>query len=371
MRPIEKFFTENAPDSDLVIEKVIEFGIDFLGGEWKNVKKNEVKVTTILGGQSNHMFHVTSSTSATPYLLRIHRQGPSHVFMDTVNFAIFSERGLGPKLYGFFDGGRMEEFLPSRTLDSDCILDPEISRRVGAVYPKYHAIDVPVSKKRRCFQVMRESLKEYQDLGGGDYEIKPTTVTYSEHPKKISMDDLYKEIDFMEKWTNELFEDTVVFCHNDLASSNILELNSTKELVLIDWEFGSYNCRGFDLAMHLAETAADFRDSTPPGIRISEELTDNPPNLQGFCEAYVDADNKLKNRVPSNRDLEVSNLICECQFFWPITQLFWACFVMKLALLKYNCGVDMDVQAQDRFAVYWHLKERTRKIYEDLKKGTC
>lgn len=57
----------------------------------------------------------------------------------------------------------------------------------------------------------------FRDLGGGDYEIKPTTVTYSEHPKKISMDDLYKEIDFMEKWTNELFEDTVVFCHNDLA----------------------------------------------------------------------------------------------------------------------------------------------------------
>lgn len=45
---LQKFFTENAPDSDLVIEKVIEFGIDFLGGEWKNVKKNEVKVTTIL-----------------------------------------------------------------------------------------------------------------------------------------------------------------------------------------------------------------------------------------------------------------------------------------------------------------------------------
>uniref|UniRef100_A0A1I7V392 Choline/ethanolamine kinase n=1 Tax=Caenorhabditis tropicalis TaxID=1561998 RepID=A0A1I7V392_9PELO len=366
MRPIEKFFTDNEPDSDEVLEKVIEYGIIFLGGEWKNVDKNEVNVKRILGGQSNHMFHVTSSTSATPFLLRIHRQGPNHVFTDTVNFAIFSERGLGPKLYGFFDGGRLEEYLPSTTMDSDCILNPEISRKVGAAFPRYHSIEVPVSKGRRCFQVMRESLKEYQELGGGDYEIKPTTVTYSEHPKVVSIEDLYREIDLMEEWTNECFEDTLVFCHNDLACSNVLELDSSKEIILIDWEFASYNCRGFDLAMHLSETAIDFRVSSPPGIKISEELTDNPPNLKGFCEAYVDADNKLKNRTNLNRDVEISKLISECQFFWPITHLFWACFVMKLGLLGYNCGVDMDVQARDRLAVYFHLKPRTKKIYESF-----
>ncbi|EFO98649.1 hypothetical protein CRE_20375 [Caenorhabditis remanei] len=162
MRPIEKLFTENEPDSDIILEKVIQLGSDFIGGEWKTVKKSQVNVSRILGGQSNHMFHVTSSNSATEYLLRIHRQGDSHVFTDTVNFAIFSERGLGPKLYGFFEGGRMEEFLPSKTLDSDRILEAEISRKVGASFPRYHAIDVPVSKERRCFQIMRESLKEYE-----------------------------------------------------------------------------------------------------------------------------------------------------------------------------------------------------------------
>ncbi|CAL2037504.1 unnamed protein product [Caenorhabditis brenneri] len=370
MRPIEKFFNENEPDSDVVLEKVIEYGVDFLGGEWKNVDKSQVKVERIIGGQSNHMFHVTSSISATPFLLRIHRQGPNHVFTDTVNFAIFSERGLGPKLYGFFDGGRLEEYLPSRTLDSDTVLEPEISRKIGAAYPKYHAIEVPVSKGRRCFQAMREYLKEYQDFGGGDYEIKTTTVTYSEHPKKVSMEELYKEIDLMEKWTNELYEDTVVFCHNDLACSNVLELESNKEMILIDWEYASYNCRGFDLAMHLSETAVDFRVPHQPGIKISEELTDNPPNLQGFIEAYVDADNKLKNQTPSSEDRasQIADLIQQCQFFWPITHLFWACFVMKLGLLGYNCGVDMDVQAKDRLAVYYHLKPRTQRIYEELRK---
>uniref|UniRef100_A0A1I7V394 Choline/ethanolamine kinase n=1 Tax=Caenorhabditis tropicalis TaxID=1561998 RepID=A0A1I7V394_9PELO len=314
------------------------------------------------------MFHVTSSTSATPFLLRIHRQPPSQVFRDTVNFAIFSERGLGPKLYGFFEGGRMEEFLPSKTLNLEDVLKPEISAKVGAVFPFYHAIKVPVSKNRRCIQLMRDWLQGYKDMGGKDYEIIPTTVTYSEHPKLVSIEDLNREIDIFEKWSTELYENTLVFSHNDLACSNILELASTKEIVLIDWEFATYNWRGFDLAMHLAETAIDFRVPFPPGIKIIEDLNDNPPNIQVFCEAYLDADNKIKNHIPIDRSSELASLIQEVQFFWPLTHLFWAMSAMKYSLLKFENGVDLDVQARDRLAVYFHFKPRSQRIYEEISK---
>ncbi|KAF1761854.1 hypothetical protein GCK72_010113 [Caenorhabditis remanei] len=125
MRQIEKLFTENEPDSDIILEKVIQMGTDFIGGEWKNVEKSQVNVNRIIEGQSNYIFHVTSSTSSTPFLLRVHRQKDSHVFTDTVIFSVFSERGIGPKLYGFFEGGRIEEYLPSKTLDSESVLKPE------------------------------------------------------------------------------------------------------------------------------------------------------------------------------------------------------------------------------------------------------
>ncbi|KAF1761853.1 hypothetical protein GCK72_010112 [Caenorhabditis remanei] len=255
-----------------------------------------------------------------------------------------------------------EEFLPSKTLDLDDVLKPEISQKIGALFPSYHAIKVPVSKNRRCIQLMRDWLQ------GGDYEIVPTTVTYSDHPKCVSIQDLTGEIDIFEKWATELYEETVVFSHNDLAAPNILELNSTKELVLIDWEFGTYNWRGFDLAMHLAETAIDFRVPFPPGIKIIEESTENPPNIRIFCEAYLDADNKLKNHTPVDRSSEIESLIQECLFFWPLTHLFWALSAMKHALLKFENGVDLDVQARDRLAVYFHLRSRSQKTYEELSK---
>ncbi|UMM23309.1 hypothetical protein L5515_004091 [Caenorhabditis briggsae] len=360
MSEIERLFKQNAINSDVIKKKLIELGESFLGGEWKNVTLDQVHVPRLLG-QSNYLYHVTSSTSATPYLLRIHRQERSQVFTDTVLFAILSERGLGPKLYGFFEGGRLEEYLPSEGFTEDL-------EEYLPTLPAFHAMDIPVSKNVRCTKLMRDWLNGYKELEGGDYEILPTTVTYSDHPKTISVQKLSEEIDTFEKWAREVFEHTLVFGQIDFGVSNVLELNSTKEMVFIDCEFSSYNWRGFDLAMFVSESAITFNVPFPPGIKIIEDLTDNSPIIRILCEAYLDADNTLKNHIPSDRSSELESLIQECLFFWPLTHLFWALSAMKHALLKFENGVDLDVQARDRLAVYFHLKPRSQKIYEELKK---
>ncbi|ULU00637.1 hypothetical protein L3Y34_001231 [Caenorhabditis briggsae] len=368
MSEIERLFKQNAINSDVIKKKLIELGESFLGGEWKNVTLDQVHVPRLLSGQSNYLYHVTSSTSATPYLLRIHRQERSQVFTDTVLFAILSERGLGPKLYGFFEGGRLEEYLPSEGFTEDDYWKPGFVQRIGAALPACHAMDIPVSKNVRCAKLMRDWLNGYKELEGGDYEILPTTVTYSDHPKTISVQKLSEEIDTFEKWAREVFEHTLVFGQIDFGVSNVLELNSTKEMVFIDCEFSSYNWRGFDLAMFVSESAITFNVPFPPGIKIIEDLTDNSPIIRILCEAYLDADNTLKNHIPSDRSSELESLIQECLFFWPLTHLFWALSAMKHALLKFENGVDLDVQARDRLAVYFHLKPRSQKIYEELKK---
>lgn len=45
---------------------------------------------------------------------------------EHVIFKQFSDSRLGPKLYGFFDGGRIEEFLNARTLTY--LIDASFSR---------------------------------------------------------------------------------------------------------------------------------------------------------------------------------------------------------------------------------------------------
>ena len=54
----------------------------------------------------------------------------------------------------------------------------------------------------------------------------------------------------------------VVFSHNDINTGNILvreESECSDPVVLIDYEFSSYNYRGFDLANHFNEWMYDYR----------------------------------------------------------------------------------------------------------------
>lgn len=41
-------------------------------------------------------------------------QGAEAMVLESVMFAILAERSLGPKLYGIFPQGRLEQFIPVR-----------------------------------------------------------------------------------------------------------------------------------------------------------------------------------------------------------------------------------------------------------------
>lgn len=51
-------------------------------------------------------------------LLRVYfnPETESHLVAESVIFTLLSERHLGPKLYGIFSGGRLEEYIPVRKL---------------------------------------------------------------------------------------------------------------------------------------------------------------------------------------------------------------------------------------------------------------
>jgi choline/ethanolamine kinase len=76
----------------------------------------------------------------------------------------------------------------------------------------------------------------------------------------------------------------VVFCHNDLQEGNILlrldtheSRVSQPELVVIDFEFCSYNYRGFDFANHMCEWQYDYSNENPPYFWA---WPDNCPSLK-------------------------------------------------------------------------------------------
>ena len=58
--------------------------------------------------------HPTVRNEPDKVLLRVYfnPETESHLVAESVIFTLLSERHLGPKLYGIFSGGRLEEYIP-------------------------------------------------------------------------------------------------------------------------------------------------------------------------------------------------------------------------------------------------------------------
>lgn len=75
----------------------------------------------------------------------------------------------------------------------------------------------------------------------------------------------------------------IVFCHNDMQEGNILLRQNTRkrELVIIDFEYCSYNYRGFDLANHFVEWQYDYTAEEYPFFH--ERKGAGPTDEQKVC----------------------------------------------------------------------------------------
>ena len=88
-----------------------------------------------------------------------------------------------------------------------------------------------------------------------------------------------------------------------------MEAEYKPKLMFIDFEFATYNPRGFDLADHFAKYAYDYSASTPPFTNV-EKLA-NSQHMMKFMVAYVDEWqpnlNEDEKQKEAERLLEVSN----------------------------------------------------------------
>ena len=57
-----------------------------------------------------------------------------------------SKRGWGPKLYGLFDSGRIEEYVDSRVLLASEAFEEQMASHVAKAYARFHSLDLPLEK---------------------------------------------------------------------------------------------------------------------------------------------------------------------------------------------------------------------------------
>ncbi|KAH8303982.1 hypothetical protein KR044_010624, partial [Drosophila immigrans] len=160
-------------------------------------------------------------------LLRIY--GQTHgdyalesMITESVVFTLLSERNFGPKLHGIFPGGRIEQYIPARSLTTMEMGDARISMKIAKKMGEIHSLNIPMSKEPDwIWNCMTRWLASVDSIVKGKIESKPNSSVLQKQR------DLLRTIDYVEEmaWLRSVIDAggyPVVFCHNDLQEGNIL-----------------------------------------------------------------------------------------------------------------------------------------------------
>lgn len=152
---------------------------------------------------------------------------------------------------------------------------------------------------------------------------------------QIDMARLAAEVDEVQAACDKLLS-PVVYCHNDLLAPNFLieeppPVDGTEaQLHLIDFEYGCYNHRGFDLGNHFNEWA---------GFDCFYEQYPDDAQQRLFLRTYAQASGLVGE---SGGDDVIDALVVEANVFSLASHLYWG--IWALIQAKYST-IDFDYLA--------------------------
>ncbi|NXL40602.1 CHKB kinase, partial [Glaucidium brasilianum] len=265
-------------------------------------------------------------------------QGVDSLVLESVMFAILAERALGPRLYGVFPQGRLEQYIPSRRLRTEDLRDPDISGEIAVKMSRFHGMVMPFNKEPKwLFGTMEWYLKQISEL----------TFPEEEQLKKFNHLKTYNLQEEMRS-LRALLEATpspVVFCHNDVQEGNILllagrEASSSDKLMLIDFEYSSYNYRGFDIGNHFCEWVYNYTHDSWPFFKASPEHYPSRQQQLHFIRHYLSEDSGRRRdttheeqaRIEEEMLTEINRFALASHFFWGL----WSVLQAKISTIEFG-----------------------------------
>ncbi|KAG1427688.1 hypothetical protein G6F58_000922 [Rhizopus delemar] len=227
--------------------------------------KHEFKLDRVSGAMTNAVYFVTIGSKRM--LLRVYGIGCEQILdrdKELDWLSRLSRLNIGPSLLGTFDNGRFEEYLESTTLTWHDLRDPFISAQIASRLNQLHSIvDAFPPAENESLEVWQNIDKWYHSLESEILStLKKNPVWAKMIEQRLDLSQLHKDIETCKSILNTLSTPTV-FAHNDTQYGNILKIENTDELVVIDFEYSGYNPRGYDIANHFCEWMYDYHSSEP------------------------------------------------------------------------------------------------------------
>jgi thiamine kinase-like enzyme len=266
--------TPPTPTVPWSVASALEFVKTHLGGVWLELAIDGVEFAELKGGASSKIYKLEDKSGKltgcdSKLFIRVYAGGklydPENDTIGRLSEAAqavlafkLGELGHGPRQLAFFQGGRIEEFVPNRNLNASDLDNLELVEQLARKVAIYHGMDkvVPTTRKPRdAIAIIQRHIPNWSQEW-----LQHTLEETLSVDQKSGLDfELLRKFDFQTelKWIGEiqkLAESPLVHAHYDVNSGNTLIRDTPDQhghrVMLVDYEGACIAPRGFDLATH-------------------------------------------------------------------------------------------------------------------------
>ncbi|XP_058723038.1 probable ethanolamine kinase [Vicia villosa] len=309
--------------------------------DWSNLHDSCFQVDKISGGITNLLLKVTvQQGDSVNDIITIRLYGPNtehiidrHRELQAIKY--ITAAGFGAKWLGIFGNGIVQSFINAHTLTPSDMRDPKLVPKIAKQFQRFHHVEIPGSKEPQLWNDIWKFFEKASVLEFDDSEMQKTYKT-------VSFREVQDEINELQVLCDRL-KSPVVFSHNDLLSGNIMVNHEEDKLYFIDYEYASYNYRGYDIGNHFAEYA---------GFECDYSLYPNMNEQYHFFRHYLQPD---RPQEVSENDLKT--LYVEANTYALASHLFWSLWGLIQAKMS---PIDFDYLSYffDRYKEYKRQKEK-------------
>ncbi|XP_021310093.1 probable ethanolamine kinase isoform X2 [Sorghum bicolor] len=288
---------------------------------WCKIDSSRFSIETVSGGITNLLLKVSvKEDDGNESAVTVRLYGPNTDLVidrkrELKAIPYLSAAGFGAQLLGIFGNGVVQSFIYARTLSPADMRDPKIAAEIAKELHKFHQVDIPGSKQPQLWNDIFKFLKKAAALKFEDNEQQ-------KRYEKISFREIQDEVQELKDLLDTMHA-PVVYAHNDLLSGNLMLNDLEGKLYFIDFEYGSYSYRGYDIANHFNEYA---------GLDCDYNLYPDKDAQYNFFRNYLRPD-----RPSEAQDMEV--LYVETNTFRLASHIYWALWALIQAKVS---PIDFD-----------------------------
>ncbi|CEP16577.1 hypothetical protein [Parasitella parasitica] len=221
-----------------------------------NWQDEDIEFFQCKDGITNQLVRVTYKPSDFSVLVRAYGKGSELIIdrkQEVVNIITLSAQNMCPPLYARFRNGLVYGFIKGKVSTVEELGQEKTAEWIAKKLAKWHLVQLPQQdsiESNKKEQKLWLTMFKWLDQVPEKYENPKTQSTF----ETLDMKKIRKELESLIKKL-EMLNSPIVFSHNDLLYGNIIYDQDKGEANFIDYEYGCYAFRGFDIGNHFNEFA--------------------------------------------------------------------------------------------------------------------